>query len=143
MDDTSPTLLRPPVALTARLIWGSLLLAVVAYWALLTALVPSRPDTDRLVPTVEATFLAVAAALTLVVWALHPRGEPAAPAADASGREAHAPLVRYVVCWALSEAIALFGLVSGLVARDAAAGTGLMLWSLALLVALRPRRDLP
>jgi hypothetical protein len=124
---------RLPVALTARLVWGSLLVGVVLYYALLVQLVPaSEGGPGRLLPTVEATFLAVAAALTLVVWALHPRS------LDASA-DPRAALVRYVLCWALGESIAVFGLVSGFVARDAAAGTGLMLWSLALLVLLRPR----
>jgi F0F1-type ATP synthase membrane subunit c/vacuolar-type H+-ATPase subunit K len=137
MHEASPAPGGSRPAVVAQLVWGSLLAAVGVYYTLVAIFVRTHPAGEPLaLTTLRTTFTVLASGLSLVAWALYRRVSEAASTVDPQRL-----LASYVVCWALVEAIAVFGLVSAMVTRDASAGGGLFIWSVVLLVVLRPRKD--
>jgi hypothetical protein len=119
------------------ILWSALFVAVGLYLVTLVVIVPGGTPESPFAG-VRNALLAVAALETLAVWHLHGRWfrSPGAPTALSVPS-------RYVVCWALAEAIALQAFVVGFLARDVSSAVPFFVWSAALLVALRPRPERP
>lgn len=125
----------------ARIIWYAML-AAVAIYALLVGIVGGRVAGDPGVSAIiRQVFMGLAAAQTLAVWFIHRRF--LAPALERSpgatgGADPQRAFSLLVVCWALAESIALFGLILGMLGRRELL---FFVWAVAVLVALRPRDD--
>src|SRR5438094_949034 len=106
--------------LVARLVWASMLAAVALYGGVLAVLVgsgsrsPSPAPADQL----RTILLVLAAGQTLVIWFVWRRFVAPSGARDPADRAgAQRTFAMHVICWALGEAIALYGLVIGLITR--------------------------
>ena len=125
--------------LVARLVWASLLVAAALYCVVLVLLLRSGAGSPS--PTLgdplRTILLVLAAAQTLAVWFVWRRF-----VGSSGGRAAVDPqraIAMHVVCWALCEAIALYGLVIGLIARSVE--PVFFVWGLVALLLLRPRAE--
>jgi hypothetical protein len=118
----------------ARVIWMALLVGVVGYFAALVAIAGAGGAAVDVPPALRTTLQALAAAQTAAVVVL--RGRLAPLGAEPSPSPA---LTTYIICWALAEAVALYGMVLGLLERSLADGPPFFLASAALLLWLRPR----
>jgi Na+-driven multidrug efflux pump len=125
-------------ALVARVVWAALLVAVVMYYVVLTQVLRAAPgDADvPLASQLRTMLLGLAAVQTVAVWIAWSR--LATPPEDKGGGVQRAFTV-HIVCWALAEAIALYGLVLGLVARRVE--PLFFVWGFVMLVLLRPRAE--
>jgi hypothetical protein len=128
---------------TLRLIWIAMLVAVGAYVLVLAALIGSdaAPAPIADVPTLRRLLMLVTIPLVAVVFWLRRR----LPLAD-YGAKRPTPTVQtvsamYVVCWALSESIALFGLVLGLLSHNLGEAYPFFVVAIALLLWQRPRGE--
>lgn len=104
----------------ARVVWASLLVAPALYCIALVLLLRSAPGSPSpaLADLLRTVLLVLAAAQTLAVWFVWSRF--VAPSGERAGADRVDPqraIAMHVVCWALCEGIALYGLVIGLVAR--------------------------
>lgn len=117
------------MAVGIRVIWASMLVAVGAYW-LVYRLVPIPVDESRfvLVAQVWRWLPVLATVLSVVAFVVH-RTIP-------SSAEHATSLPRYVICWAIAEAIGVatlaVGIGLGVTGLDAFFG-----WAALLLVLLR------
>jgi hypothetical protein len=116
----------------ARIIWLALLAAVVAYVVVLAALAGRGGPAVDVAPAVRTALQGLALAHVVAVIVLRGRLVPLGAAPPTA-------LGAWVVCWALAEAIALFGLVLGMLERSLADAPPFLLTSAALLLWLRPR----
>ena len=126
---------------TARIIWGALLTAVVIYYGVLGVLLSTsgRQGTPEMVSTLRPVLVVLAVAQTLVIWFVWRRTGPTERVRYPTTPDAPQVLGSYVICWALGEAIALYGFVLGLLGRDEPGAVPFFLWAAALLLLLRPR----
>jgi hypothetical protein len=114
---------------TARILWWAMLAALAMYFVVLVGQRPGVPLTD--VTTLHTVF-AVLVVPTVGVILFFRRQ---LPSPERTPEPALPPLTTYTICWSLSEAIALYGLVLGFLSRslDIAEpffilGAGLLLW---------------
>ena len=124
----------------ARLVWGSLLAAPAFYWLVLVLLLRSGTGspTPALADPLRTVLLVVAAGQTLAVWFVWNRFVAPSGARDPAARvDPQRAFTMHVICWTLCEAIALYGLVIGLVARRLE--PLFFVWGLVALLLLRPR----
>src|SRR5213080_246807 len=124
--------------LVARLVWASLLVAPGLYCVVLVLLLRSGAGSPSpaLGDPLRTILLVLAAAQTLAVWIVWSRF------VGSSGGRALDPqraIAMHVVCWALCEAIALYGLVIGLIARRVE--PVFFVWGLVALLLLHPRAE--
>ena len=117
---------------TARVVWTALVVSHPLYLVVLAGVVgtpaPATPSGRRYL------FMLLALGNIGGVWVLRQRLPLVEPPPSAVS-DPRTVLGIYVACWALSEAVALYGLVVGLVARSFGeaqpffiVGTGLLLW---------------
>src|SRR5262249_22929472 len=105
--------------LVARLVWAALLGALGLYCIVLVLLLrgPGSPNLALAGP-LRTVLLVLAAGQTLATWCVWGRSvAPSGGRAAAARGDPQRAIAIHVVCWALCEAIALYGLVIGLVAR--------------------------
>src|SRR5436309_1644869 len=106
--------------LVARLVWASMLAAVALYGGVLALLLGSGSESPNpaFADQLRTILLVLAAGQTLVLWFVW-RRFVAPPGAHnpADGGGPQRAFAVHVICWALGEAIALYGLVIGLIAR--------------------------
>ncbi len=128
--------------LVARLVWASLLVAPALYCVVLVLVLRSGPGSPSpaLGDALRTILLVLAAGQTLAVWFVWRRFvAPSGERAPADRVDAQRAITMHVVCWALSEAIALYGLVIGLIARSVE--PVFFVWGLVALLLLRPRAE--
>ena len=130
--------------LVARIVWGALLAAVLTYAVVLQILLLNRATAagPQLVGTLRTVFIAVALVQTAAIWFLHRRYlAPALERAPGStaATDPQRTFTLLVVCWALAEAIAIYGLVLGMIGRQQE--PLFFVWGLAVLVLCRPRPE--
>jgi F0F1-type ATP synthase membrane subunit c/vacuolar-type H+-ATPase subunit K len=128
---------------TARIVWIALLVAVGMYVLVLAALL--GPHATLPVAGDVATLRRVLMLLTVgpvaaLLW-LRRRLPLAAYGTERPTPDAQSVMTTYVVCWALSEAIALLGLVLGLLAQTIGEAYGFFIVGAALLVWQRPSAE--
>jgi len=123
-----------------RLIWLAFLIAVPTYAVVLAVLVgqPGAPPMAD-VNTLRNVFIVLTVGAIVAVYVLRARvslGErdPARINADPQ-----AVSTTYIMCWAMSETAALFGLILGMLSRSLAEAQPFLLVSAALLLWQRPR----
>lgn len=115
---------------TLRVLWMAMLIAVGAYWVVYRV-VPIHVDESRfiLAAQVRRWLPVVATALSIAAFVVY-RSIPAADSGTA--------LPRYVLCWAIAEAIGVttlaFGIGLGVTGLDL-----FFVWAAAALILLRPR----
>ena len=125
--------------LVARLVWASLLVAAALYCVVLVLLLRSGAGSPN--PTLgdplRTILLVLAAAQTLAVWFVWNRF--VGPSGGRTAVDPQRVIAMHVVCWALCEAIALYGLVIGLIAHRLE--PVFFVWSLVALLLLYPRAE--
>ena len=128
---------------TARIIWIALLVTVGAYLLVLAALLGSRaaPAVAADVATLRRVLMLLTVGLVAAVFWLRRRLPLAAFGAERPAPDAQFVMTTYIVCWALSEAIALLGLVLGLLAQSIGEAYGFFVVAAGLLVWQRPRAE--
>ena len=123
----------------ARLVWASLLVAAALYCVVLVLLLRSGAGSPS--PTLgdplRTILLVLAAGQTLAVWFVWRRF--VALSGGRAGVDPQRAIAMHVVCWALCEAIALYGLVIGLIAHRLE--PVFFVWSLVALLLLYPRAE--
>jgi hypothetical protein len=116
------------------MLWCLCVVSTVAYPPMLSALVLAwRPAYDSsLLASLQITCVLAAVAQTIVaVWLMHN--------ARAEARGADQPVsARRFVAWLLAQVIGSYGILTGLYRAPAELTTLFFLWSLFLLLALRP-----
>jgi len=128
--------------LVARLVWVSLLVAPALYCVVLVLVLRSGPGSPSpaLGDPLRTILLVLAAAQTLAVWFVWNRF--VAPSGGGAGVDRADPqraIAMHVVCWALCEAIALYGLVIGLIAHRLE--PVFFVWGFVALLLLHPRAE--
>ena len=128
---------------TARIIWLGMLLAVGAYLLVLAVLL--GPDTAPApmadVATLRRVLMFVTIAVVAVLFWLRRRLPLAAFGPDRPTPSAQDVSTTYILCWALSESVALLGLVLGLLSHHIAEAYPFFVVAAALLVWQRPRAE--
>ena len=128
---------------TARIVWIAMLSAVGAYVVVLAALLGSdaTPAVAVDVTMLRRVLMLTTVGLVAAVFWIR-RGLPlAAFGTERPTPDAQSVTTTYIVCWALSEAVALLGLVLGLLARNVGEAYGFFVVAAALLVWQRPRAE--
>jgi F0F1-type ATP synthase membrane subunit c/vacuolar-type H+-ATPase subunit K len=128
----------------ARIVWGALVAAVLTYAVVLQVLLrnPATAADPQLVGTLRTVCIAIAVLQSAAIWLLHRRYlVPALERAPGSSvaRDPQRTFTFLVVCWALAETIALYGLVVGMIGRQQE--PLFFVWALAVLVLCRPRPE--
>jgi F0F1-type ATP synthase membrane subunit c/vacuolar-type H+-ATPase subunit K len=135
---------RPTPLMVARIVWAALLASVALYVVVLVVLASTEAErgAPELVALLRTPLLGMAGLQTAIVGYLRHRflapastGQAVMPPETDPGRI----LSLHVFCWGLGEAIAVFGLVIGLIGREVGATAVFFLWSAALLILLRPQ----
>ena len=125
--------------LVARLVWASLLVAAALYCVVLVLLLRSGAGSPS--PTLgdplRTILLVLAAAQTLAVWFVWNRF--VGPSGGRTAVDPQRVIAMHVVCWALCEAIALYGLVIGLIAHRLE--PVFFVWGFVALLLLHPRAE--
>src|SRR5262245_5468421 len=104
---------RMPPLQVARTIWTAMLAAVVMYVVVL-AIQPPRGARPSDVAALRPIFALLSIATVGTIFFFR-RQLPSSAALTRSASSA-SPLTTYVICWALSESVALYGLMTGLLA---------------------------
>src|SRR3989475_11708019 len=127
--------------LVARLVGASLRGGLAFYWVVLALLLRSGGSPNpTLAGPLRAILVVLAAGQTLAVWFVWRRFvTPSGARAPADRVDPQRAIAMHVVCWTLCEAIALYGLVIGLIARRLE--PGFFVWSLVALLLLHPRAE--
>jgi hypothetical protein len=128
--------------LVARLVWASLLVAPALYCVVLVLVLRSGPGSPSpaLGDPLRTILLVLAAAQTLAVWFVWLRFvSPSGARAPGDRVDPQRAIAMHVVCWTLSEAIALYGLVIGVVAHRLE--PVFFVWGLVALLLLHPRAE--
>ncbi len=125
----------------ARLVWASLLGGLAFYCVVLALLLRSGGSPNpTLADPLRAILVVLAAGQTLAVWFVWRRFvTPSGARAPADRVDPQRAIAMHVVCWTLCEAIALYGLVIGLIARRVE--PVFFVWSLVALLLLHPRAE--
>ena len=125
--------------LVARLVWASLLVAPALYSVVLVLLLRSGPGipSPALADPLRTILLVLAAGQTLAVWFVWRRF--VALSGGRAGVDPQRAIAMHVVCWALCEAIALYGLVIGVMAHRLE--PVFFVWGLVALLLLHPRAE--
>ena len=125
--------------LVARLVWASLLVAPALYSVVLVLLLRSGTGipSPALADPLRTILLVLAAGQTLAVWFVWRRF--VALSGGRAGVDPQRAIAMHVVCWALCEAIALYGLVIGLIAHRLE--PVFFVWTLVALLLLHPRAE--
>ena len=126
----------------ARLVWASLLGGLAFYCVVLALLLRSGPGSPNpaLADPLRTILLVLAVGQTLAVWFVWNRVVAPSGARDPANRvDPQRAITMHVVCWTLCEAIALYGLVIGLIARSVE--PVFFVWGLVALLLLRPRAE--
>ncbi|HXJ32956.1 MAG TPA: hypothetical protein VMS22_02870 [Candidatus Eisenbacteria bacterium] len=132
----SPTIGR------ARLVWGALLVSLVMYVVVLVLLLgqPGTPaPTDATMMRYLFIGLTVANLGVVLVFRRNLPPSDAGPATAAP--DPQAVFTTYLVCWSLSEAVALYGLVLGFLTHGLDAAQPFFIVGAALLLWQRPRAE--
>ena len=126
---------------TARIIWGALLSAVALYYGALEVLLSTSDGRHGalMVSTLQPILVVVAVIQTVTIWVVWRRIGPTDRVRYPATPNSPQVLGSYVVCWALGEAIGLYGFVLGVLGRNGAAAVPFFLLAGALLLMLRPR----
>lgn len=129
---------------TARIIWAALLASVAMYLAVLAVLIaePSAVPVNVDVGLLRSAFWAICVVVLGVILFFR-RALPSLDAdpARATSPTADAAFTIYVMCWALADSIALFGLTLGFLSRRLEEALPFLVVAVALLVWQRPRRQ--
>src|SRR5213083_3770727 len=126
--------------LVARLVWASLLVAPALYSVVLVLLLRSGTGipSPALADPLRTILLVLAAGQTLAVWFVWRRFvTPSGARAPADRVDPQRAITMHVVCWTLCEAIALYGLVIGIIAHRLE--PLFFVWGLVALLLLHPR----
>ena len=126
--------------LVARLVWASLLVAPALYCGVLVLLLRSGAGSPNpaLADPLRTILLVLAVGQTLAVWFVWNRVVVRSGARDPADRvDPQRAITMHVICWTLCEAIALYGLVIGFVARRLE--PLFFVWGLVALLLLHPR----
>jgi len=117
----------------ARIIWLGLVVAVAAYFVVL--LVVAAREGSPVIDTriLGWVLLGIATMQALAIVVLRRRSLAPDSAADAT--------TQHVLCWTLAEAIAVYGLVLGVLAHDVSPARPFFVASVGLLLWLRPRAE--
>jgi hypothetical protein len=129
----APSLIR-----TARLIWLGLLVATGFYLLVLVVVLGAEPAAPADVPTLRRVLMVLSLAAIAGIYVLR-RRLPLEALASRPSPSPQAVFSTYVVCWALSEAVGLFGLVVGFVGRSVVEAQPFFMVAAALLLWQRPR----
>jgi len=123
----------------ARLVWASLLVAAALYCVVLVLLLRSGPGipSPALADPLRTILLVLAAGQTLAAWFVWNRF--VGPSGGRTAVDPQRAIAMHVVCWALCEAIALYGLVIGLIAHRLE--PVFFVWTLVALLLLHPRAE--
>ena len=134
MPPAATTLVR-----TAWIIWLGMLLATGGYLLALVIVLASDPSaapTD--VSTLRHVLMIVALVPVAAVYVVR-RRLPLEASAVGPSPSPEQVFTTYVLCWALSEVVAIFGLVLGIVGRSVAEAQPFLMVAAALLLWQRPR----
>ena len=123
---------------TARILWLAMLVAVGLYAVVLAVLI-AQSGTPIDVTAMCRIFMVLVLGDVVVIYVLRQRLPLAALGTARPGVDAPAVLTTYVTCWALSEAVALFGLVLGFLGRSFDEAGPFFIVAAALLLWQRPR----
>src|SRR5437867_12657191 len=125
--------------LVARLVWASLLGGLAFYCVVLSLLLRSGSGSPNpaLADPLRTLLLVLAAGQTLAVWFVWRRF--VALSGGRAGVDPQRAIAMHVVCWALCEAIALYGLVIGVIAHRLE--PVFFVWGLVALLLLHPRAE--
>lgn len=132
----------------ARVVWLAMLASVAIYFVLLSVLTPtgSPGAAPEMIRLLRKAFVMVAAGQTFAIWVIRRRllapTLAVAPAGTPRELEPGRALGVHIVCWALAESIAIYGLVLGLIGRGSSLSTVFFAWGAGLLLLLRPRSEL-
>ena len=123
----------------ARLVWASLLVAPALYSVVLVLLLRSGTGipSPALADPLRTILLVLAAGQTLAAWFVWNRF--VGPSGGRTAVDPQRAIAMHVVCWALCEAIALYGLVIGVIAHRLE--PVFLVWGLVALLLLRPRAE--
>jgi len=123
----------------ARLVWASLLGGAGVLLCRFSLLLRSGPGSPNpaLADPLRTILLVLAAGQTLAVWFVWRRF--VALSGGRAGVDPQRAIAMHVVCWALCEAIALYGLVIGVIAHRLE--PVFFVWGLVALLLLRPRAE--
>ena len=142
-----PSAARSNPLFVARVVWAVLLAAVAVHYGVLLVLVRGgQPTSSSVLTSLLLPLLLVIAALqSAIVWFVRRRFLAVAVEPVSIPGEQRTDPTRifslHVVCWGLAEAIAVFGLVLGILARDLDTPAVFFVWSAGMLLALRPRAE--
>jgi len=131
----------------ARVVWLTMVASVGVYFVLLAVLVGAGGAVAQpeLVMVLRRVFLIVAGLESFAIWVIHRRllgpAVMRVPGTTESPLEPGRALGVHLVCWALGESIAIYGLVLGLLGHELGAAAPFFVWGAALLVFLRPRAE--
>ena len=126
----------------ARLVWASLLGGLAFYCVVLALLLRSGPGSPNpaLADPLRTILLVLAAGQTLAVWFVWRRFvTPSGARAPADRVDPQRAITMHVVCWTLCEAIALYGLVIGIIAHRLE--PVFFVWGFVALLLLHPRAE--
>ena len=126
----------------ARLVWASLLVAPALYGVVLVLVLRSGSGSPNpaLADPLRTILLVLAAGQTLAVWFVWRRFvTPSGARAPADRVDPQRAITMHVICWTLCEAIALYGLVIGVMAHRLE--PVFFVWGLVALLLLRPRAE--
>ncbi len=132
----SPTIGR------ARLVWGALVVSLVLYVVVLVLLL-GQPGTAAVTDaaTMRYLFMGLTVANVAVIFIFRRNLPPSDAGPGRPAPDPQAVFTTYVVCWALSEAVALYGLVLGLLTRSLDQAQPFFIVGAALLLWQRPRGE--
>ena len=126
----------------ARLVWASLLGGLAFYCVVLSLLLRSGSGSPNpaLADPLRTILLVLAVGQTLAVWFVWNRVVAPSGARDPANRvDPQRAITMHVVCWTLCEAIALYGLVIGIIAHRLE--PVFFVWGFVALLLLHPRAE--
>jgi len=126
----------------ARVIWVGMLLALGAYLLVLAVLLPGNaPAPIADVATLRRALMFVTIAVIAALFWLRRRLPLAAFGPDRPTPSAQDVSTTYILCWAISEFVALLGLILGLLSHAIGEAYPFFIVAAALLVWQRPRPE--
>lgn len=128
-------------ASTARTIWMALLTSVALYQVVLAKLlsVPAASAAPDFLQAASTIALALSAVQTVVIWRLRSSFDPTPDMPPP--QRLQQVFTSFIVRCALAEAIALYGFVLAMLAREWSRGGLFFVWGAVLLILQRPRAE--